>query len=178
MHKGSDMKNLFIRIICLLVTAMFAVQAFAYDATFNFSQQYPELVAGWKIKAGPTKSGPYPYVIDCKKPAAKTDGTFDCIGTGLTANPIYAVAVNYDSTGKESAQSNEATTSITVQPPTNLKVVITVTTAVKLSRYGNVIAVNPVVTEKEVPADQYVKEGTKIVKKDRYNYTATTVTVM
>ena len=65
-------------IIVLMVGAFCWRSAHAYDATFNFTQQYPELVAGWKIKAGPTKSGPYPHVIDCKKPPANTDGTFDC----------------------------------------------------------------------------------------------------
>ena len=116
------MKRLLIAVAVLLFTTS---SAFAYDATFNFTQQYPELVAGWKIKAGQTKGGPYTRTVDCKKPSVKADGTIDCAMTDLTFNPLYGVVVNYDSTGKESTPSNEATLSVTVPPPGNLKFTIT-----------------------------------------------------
>lgn len=147
------------RIATVVFCTLIAAQAFAYDATFNFSQQYPELVAGWKIKAGPTKGGPYPYVLDCHKPVANADGTFDCVGTGLTANPIYAVAVSYDSAGVESAASNEATMTLTVPPPASLKIVVKITTVSKLNKRGNIVA-STTVSREEVPADTVVKEGT------------------
>lgn len=140
-----------LKLIFTLTILLSTSFAYAYDATFNFTQQYPELVSGWKIKAGPTKGGPYPYIIDCKKPAANADGSFDCLGIGLTANPIYAVAVNYDSAGKESMASNEATMSITVQPPASLKVIVTVRTVSSLTPKGNIIA-KTTVTSKEVSA--------------------------
>jgi hypothetical protein len=147
-------------LFCLIFSSIISARlVLAYDATFNFSQQYPELVAGWKIKAGPTKGGPYPHVIDCKKPVPLADGTYDCVGIGLTANPIYAVAVNYNSAGTESPQSPEATMTITVPPPANMKIVVKITTVSRLTKYGNVIA-STTITRKEVPAGTVVKEGT------------------
>jgi hypothetical protein len=165
------------RFIVLLSILFLASTAFAYDATFTFNQQYPELVAGWKIKAGPTKTGPYPHIIDCRKPAPNTDGTYSCAGTGLTANPIYAVAVNYNSAGVESATSNEATMSITVGPPTNLKVVVTVQTVSRLSKYGNPIATTTI-KRVEVPQDKVVREGTSSYRNSRGEYVTNTTLVM
>lgn len=114
-------------ILSLIVAGTLAVPviASAYDATFNFSQSYPELVAGFKAKAGGVKGGPYPTVIDCKKPTQKTDGTFDCVVPNLSHGTLYGVVVNYDSTGKESAPSAEGTMTIPVSPPSNLKFTIT-----------------------------------------------------
>ena len=43
---------------------------------------------------------------------------------------------------------------------------------------GAVISFIPKIMQEEVPADTVVTTGTKIVKKDRYNYTATTIMVM
>lgn len=164
-------------ILAIAITVLLAVKAFAYDATFNFTQQYPELVAGWKIKAGPTKGGPYPHVIDCKKPAANSDGSYDCIGTGLTANPIFAVAVNYDSAGKESAQSPETTMAIAVPPPAAPKIAIKVTTISKVGRRGNVTS-ETTVSKSEVPEGAIVKEGTTTYRNSRGEYVSNTIIVM
>ena len=113
------------RLLIAVAVLLFAVSsAFAYDATFNFSQQYPELVSGWRAKAGPTKGGPYTRTVDCKKPAAKTDGTFDCVVPGLDFSPMYGVVVNYDAAGKESLPSAEASLTVTPPPPTGLKYTI------------------------------------------------------
>lgn len=162
------------RIATVVFCTLIAAQAFAYDATFNFSQQYPELVAGWKIKAGPTKGGPYPYVIDCHKPAANADGTIDCVGTGLTANPIYAVAVSYDSAGVESAASNEATMTLTVPPPASLKIVVKITTVSKVNKRGNVVASTTVARE-EVPAGTVIREGTTGYRNAKGEYITNTI---
>lgn len=162
------MLKLIFPIIILLSTSF----AYAYDATFNFTQQYPELVAGWKIKAGPTKGGPYPIVIDCKKPAPNVDKSYDCVGTNLTANPIYAVAVNYDSTGKESASSTEATMSITVPPPADIKIGVKITTISRLTSYGNVIAST---TIKRIESATPIKEGTTGYRNKRGEWVSNTI---
>lgn len=102
-----------------------AQTALAYDANFNFSHSAPEVVAGFRIKIGPTKGGPYPTVIQCGKPAAKKDGTYDCVGKGLTLDPLYAVAVAYDAANQESAHSNEASYDPPPPAPGGLKYTIT-----------------------------------------------------
>ena len=145
--------------LMLIVGVMAISQSHAYDATANFSQSQPELVSGFFFKAGPTKGGPYPSVTDCGKPAPKADGTYDCVGKNFTANPVYAVVSNYDSAKKEIATSAEASMSITVQPPGNLKLVVTVTTISKLTRYGNPVATTTI-KRVTVPSDKVVKEGT------------------
>lgn len=161
-------------IIIALITVI-PTLVMAYDAVFTFTQSTPELVAGWKIKAGPTKGGPYPYVVDCKKPVANPDGSYDCTGTGLTANPLYAVAVNYDSTGKESVNSNEASLSITVQPPANLKAAIKITTVSKLTNRGNIIATT---TVKRIELDATIKEGTTGYRNKRGEWVSNTVVAL
>lgn len=144
-----------LKLILLLIILLSTSFAYAYDATFNFTQQYPELVNGWKIKAGPTRGGPYPIIIDCKKPTPKTDGSYDCVGTNLTANPIYAIAVNYDITGKESESSTEATMVLTVPPPADIKIVVTIRTVSSFTGRGNITA-KTTVTTKEVSADTVI----------------------
>ena len=99
-------------------------QAMAYDATFNFSHPMPSVVSGFRIKAGGAKGGPYPTVIQCGKPAAKSDGTYDCTGTGLAFDPMYAVAVAVDAAGQESAPSNEAVYDPPPPAPSGLKYTI------------------------------------------------------
>ena len=133
--------------------------AHAYDATGNFSQPQPELVSGFYFECGPTPGGPYPSVTDCGKPTPKIDKTYDCIGKNFTANPLYCVVSNYDSAKKKMATSTEATMTITVQPPSNLKLVITVTTISRLNRYGNPVATTTI-KRVSVPSDKVVKEGT------------------
>lgn len=147
------------KFLWLLLLLFLPAQLFAYDATFNFQQTTPELVSGWKIKAGPTKGGPYPTVVDCGKPAPLADGTYSCEMTGVVFNPLYGVAVNYDKAKVESTPSNEGVLSITVAPPSNLKVVVTVRTVASLTRYGNPTA-KTTVTRKSVPDGTVVKEGT------------------
>ena len=154
---------------------LLAGTAFAYDATFNFKQQVPELVGGWYIKAGPTKGGPYANVQDCGKPVMKADSTYDCKVTRYTANPVYAIVVPYDSTKKELAPSLEATASVVVPPPSDVKIVVTIVTVSRITRYGNAIA-DTTVTRESVPADKVVKEGTvKYRKADGTYYTKTTI---
>lgn len=165
------MKRIIVSILLVLSTASIAM---AYDVTANFSQDKPELIAGFYLKAGPTKGGPYPNVTDCGKPAAKADGTYDCIGKGYTANPVYAVVANYDGAKKEIATSAEATLSLTVQPPGNLKLVITVQTISTLSRYGNPIA-KTTIKRAEVPVGTVVKEGTSSYRNRAGEYVTNTI---
>jgi len=82
--------------------------AHAYDATFIFTHPLPASVQAFRIKYGPTKGGPYSTVIPCGKPAPKADGTYECKGTGINLDPLYAVAVAVDTAGQESPPSNEA----------------------------------------------------------------------
>lgn len=166
------MKKILYSIVGLL---LFVSTVFAYDATFNFKQQVPELVGGWYIKAGPTKGGPYANVQDCGKPVMKADSTYDCKVTGYTANPVYAIVVPYDSTKKELAPSPEATASVVVPPPSDVKIVVTIVTVSRITRYGNAIA-DTTVTRESVPADKVIKEGTvKYRKADGTYYTKTTI---
>lgn len=160
----------------MFCTLFFAIvcSAGAYDVTGNFSQDKPELVAGWFLKAGPTKGGPYPNVTDCGKPTPRADGTYDCVGKGYTANPVYAVVSNYDSAKKEIATSTEATMSLTVQPPGNLKMVVTVQTVSKLSRNGNPIATTTI-KRAEVPVDKVVQEGTSSYRTRTGEYVTNTI---
>ena len=146
----------------LLLAAMFVVfcvalhcNAWAYDATYNFTQPSPELVSGFRAKAGATKGGPYIITVDCKKPPLKADGTYDCVVPDITFNPIYGVVSNYDGTGKEMAASAEATASITAPAPGNLKIVVTIRTVSSFTSRGNIIA-KTTVTSKEVPAGTIV----------------------
>lgn len=164
------------KILATLVMLFVSVNmAFAYDATFNFKQQVPELIGGWYIKAGPTKGGPYANVQDCGKPTVKADSTYDCKVTGYTANPVYAIVVPYDSTKKELTPSAEATASVVVPAPTDVKIVVTIVTVSRITRYGNAIA-DTTVTRESVPAGKIVKEGTvKYRKADGTYYTKTTI---
>jgi hypothetical protein len=157
-----------------MILAAWVSQSMAYDITANFSQDKPELVSGFYLKAGPTKGGPYPNITDCGKPTAKADGTYDCIGKGYTANPVYAVVANYDGAKKEIATSGEATLSLTVQPPGNLKLVVTVQTISALSKYGNPIA-KTTIKRIEVPADKMVKEGSSSYRNRSGEYVTNTV---
>jgi hypothetical protein len=104
-----------------MTLVMWAGVAQAYDATYNFTQANPEIISGFKAKAGPTKGGPYPVTFDCKKPALKADSTYDCVVPGLSYNPVYGVVTNYDSTGKELATSAEATGNLVAGAPGSLK---------------------------------------------------------
>jgi hypothetical protein len=166
------MKKGLLGILCFLLMTS---SALAYDASVNFKQQLPELVAGWYVKAGPTKGGPYANVQDCGKPVMKADSTYDCKVTGYTANPVYAIVVPYDSTKKELAPSLEATASVVVPPPSDIKIVVTIVTVSRITRYGNAIA-DTTVTRESVPADKLVKEGTvKYRKADGTYYTKTTI---
>lgn len=164
-------------VACLACAMIIAAKAFAYDATYNFSQPSAELVSGWKAKASATKGGPYNLVVDCKKPAPKQDGSYDCIVPGLTFNPVYGVVSNYDSTGKEMATSTEASVTITAPAPTAPKIVVTVQTISYLSKYGNPIA-KTTVKRTEVGADKLVKEGTSSYRNSRGEYVTNTVVVM
>jgi hypothetical protein len=173
------MQNLKISIVLFLAMVLLAigVNAFAYDATGNFSQAQPELVAGWLLKGGSVKGGPYPSVTDCGKPAPKTDGTYDCVAKGQTANPSYWVVTNYDSTKKELATSTEAPLSITVQPPTSLKMVIVVTTTSKVSFSGKIIS-STTIDRKNVASDVAIVEGSRTTRNARNEWITTTTIVM
>lgn len=140
-----------LRFITVLSVIMVAAAAHAYDTTYNFTQPSPELVSGFRAKAGATKGGPYIITVDCKKPPLKADGTYDCVVPDITFNPVYGVVSNYDGTGKEMATSAEATASITAPPPGNLKIVVTIRTVSSFTSRGNITA-KTTVTSKEVPA--------------------------
>lgn len=155
-----------------LASVFFVSSAYAYDATFNFSQDKAELVSGFKVKAGGVKGGPYPTVIQCGKPTAKTDGTYDCVGNGLSYNPIYAVVVNYDSAGKESSPSNEGSLSITVPSPSEPKISLKITTVSYLQR-GKVVAKTSIA---KVTGD--VKEGTTSYRDRSGRYITNTVVAL
>lgn len=144
-----------LRIVLVFSIVLAAAAAHAYDATYNFTQPSPELVSGFRAKAGPTKGGPYTVTVDCKKPTLKADNTYDCVVPGVTFNPIYGVVSNYDSTGKEMATSEEASATITAPPPSGLKIVVTIRTVSSFTSRGNITA-KTTVTSKEVPADAIV----------------------
>lgn len=150
------------RIIYLVMTAFIAMVSvsYAYDTGFNFKQQYPELISGWYIDAGPTKGGPYPNTTDCTKTAIKADGTFDCKATGYTANPAYFTITPYNSAKVKiaNATSVEQTITVTVPPPTDIKTVVTVTVVSRLTRYGNIVA-DTSINKVTVPIDKDVKLG-------------------
>jgi len=165
--------------ILISLTALFLLvnTAFAYDATVNYKQQYPELVAGWYVKAGPTKGGPYGNVTDCGKVPIKADSTYDCKVAGYTANPAYLVVVPYDTAKKELAQSAEASVSVVVPAPTDVKVVVTITTVSRFTRYGNIIA-DTTIKRESIPVGTTVKEGTTSYRNKSGQYITKTVIVM
>jgi hypothetical protein len=165
-----------ITLAIILLFSMVASSA-AYDATGNFSQAQPELVAGWLLKGGSVKGGPYPSITDCGKPAPKTDGTYDCVAKGQTVNPSFWVVSNYDGTKKEMATSTEATLAITVQPPASLKMVIVVTTVSKISFSGKIIS-STTVDRKQVAPDVAVVEGSKTTRTAKNEYVTSTTIVM
>lgn len=171
-----------IRIIHLLAIVLISTfsgaTAVAYDATANFFQDKPELVSGWNFKSGSTKGGPYPVVTDCGKPTAKADGSYDCVAKGLTANPLYGVVANYDSAKKEIATSSEATMTITVPPPSGVKIALVVTTVSRLTKAGNVIA-STTIKRKEVASGTIIKEGSSGYRNIRGEYvTNTTIALL
>lgn len=155
MNMRGLMSTLFIGLLLII-----GANAFAYDATVNLKQQYAELTGGWYIDAGPTKGGPYLNVTDCAKTPAKADGSFDCKVSGYMANPAYFVVTPYNSAKVKiaNATSPEQTINVTVPPPTDIKIVVTVTVVSKLTRYGNVISSNSI-DKKTVPIDKEVKLG-------------------
>ena len=51
--------------VFFLTIILTTTAALPYDATYNFTQPSPELVSGFKAKAGPTKGGPYTVTVDC-----------------------------------------------------------------------------------------------------------------
>jgi hypothetical protein len=114
------------RILIALMTIMgMAGIAMAYDYTFNFSHKTPADMAGFRIKYGTAKGGPYPNTIQCGKPTLKADQTMDCLATGVATAPgvMYAVAVAYTAAGAESPYSQEAT--YTPGAPEGMKFTIT-----------------------------------------------------
>ena len=142
----------------LAFVTILAVKSFAYDATGSFTQDYPELVKSWDIRYGATKGGPYATKVNCGKPAP-VDGRYVCSIPNITLNPIYAVAVAIGHDGVESGPSNEVEFKVTVPPPADFKVVVTVRTVATLNKYGNPV-MSTTVSRKEVAVDTPVKEWT------------------
>lgn len=170
------MKRVLLGLVCFFSMVQFA---FGYSATVNMKQQYDELVAGWYIDAGPTKGGPYPNITDCIKPTKKADGSFDCAIAGYTANPAYFVVTPYNSSKVKiaNATSAEQVINVAVPPPTDIKVVVTIVTVSRVTRYGNAIA-STTVERTEVPLSKVVKEGTVNYRKaDGTWYTKTTLVI-
>lgn len=93
-------------LLTTLALLLFATSALAYDITANIEHADYADATGYRIYYGAVKGGPYPNSIQCGKPTMKADNTFDCVGTGLSIRPIYAVAVAYDAQG-EGPQSAE-----------------------------------------------------------------------
>ena len=91
------MKQIFFAITMLLLAAP---PALSYDITATIEHGDYSEATGYRLYYGSAKGGPYPNSVQCGKPALKADGTFDCVGTGLTIKPIYAVAVAYDAQGE------------------------------------------------------------------------------
>ena len=85
------MKRLTLAMLCFFLVVSFA---FAYDTGINFKQQYPELIAGWYIDAGPTKGGPYPNVTDCAKTPIKAD---ELLNPKFTRQAIKNLQANHAS---------------------------------------------------------------------------------
>jgi hypothetical protein len=167
------MKRIVFGMVCFFSMVSFA---FGYDATLNFKQQYSSLVSGWFVKAGPTKGGPYPNIQDCGKPAVKPDGTFDCKVTGYTANPVYAVVVPYDGAKTELVPSAEVTASVSIPAPSDVKIVIVITTVASVNRYGLIVS-STTVKKESVPLDKVVKEGTTSYRTRDGKYVTNTVIV-
>ena len=142
----------------LAFVTILAVKSFAYDATGSFTQDYPELVKNWDIRYGATKGGPYATKVNCGKPAP-VDGRYVCSIPNISLNPIYAVAVAIGHDGVESGPSNEVEFKVTVPPPGDFKVVVTVRTVATINKYGNPV-MSTTVSRKEVAVDTPVKEGT------------------
>lgn len=161
-------------VLGVLITVLLAMEAFAYDAVANFSQAQPELVSGFFIECGPTKGGPYLNQTDCGKPVLNADGTYDCALVNFTANPVFCVASNYDAAKRKIATSSEATMSITVQPPSQPKLAVKITTVSRLSRYGKVIA-DTTVNKVEVPDGEVIKEGTSSYRNSKGHYVTNTI---
>ena len=98
-------------IFALLAALATPVPASAFDYTFTFTHTMPAEMAGYRVKYGAVKGGPYTGgVVDCGKPAVKSDGTMDCPGPGIIIPPstLYAVAVAVMASGNESPPSAEA----------------------------------------------------------------------
>lgn len=149
---------LWLGLVLTLVLGAFSINAAqAFDVTGNFSQAKPELVSGFKLECGPTKGGPYPNVQDCGTPAIKADGTYDCVVKGLAYNPVYCVASNYDKNKVKIATSAEASLTVPVAPPANLKLVVTVQTVSKIPWWGKPDVKTTITRE---TTDRDVTEGT------------------
>ena len=163
----------------LLVVALLALitccgQALAYERTIK---------AAWTKYVGPTDATVSGFNL-------YQDGTKVCsflgkdIVTGECKVDLTKLSTSYTlaalfSDGKESPKSTAYVLQDAGPAPQGLTItVVTITAEVKLNRMGAVISFIPKITQEEVPADTVVKTGTKIVKKDRFNYTATTVMVM
>ena len=168
------MTRIHIYIGAILLSAIIAVQAFAYERTIK---------AEWTKYVGPTDATVSGFNL-------YQDGVKVCSFTGkdivsgeckvdLTkCSTNYTLAALF-SDGKESPKSQAYVLQDAGQEPQGLTItVVTITAEVKLNRMGAVISFIPKIAQEEVPADTAVKTGTKIIKKDRYNYTATTVMVM
>lgn len=144
-----------ITLVIAFFVILVAAAAHAYDATYTFTQPSPELVSGWKTKAGPTPGGPYPSVVDCKKPAMRADNTYECLHSNVSYNPLYGVVSNYDSEGREMATSQEYKLAITAPAAGGLKIVVTIRTVSSFTSQGNITAKTTVIS-KQVPADTVV----------------------
>jgi hypothetical protein len=162
-------------LIAVFLLALLATSAYAFDAVGNFKQTTPELVSGWLFKTGGVKGGPYVSITDCGKPAPKADGSYDCTAKNQTVNPLYGVVTNYNSARVESPPSNEYALTITVAPPSDLKMAMVITTVSKVTRTGRVTAATTIVKKAWSPD---TKEGTRGFRNSRGEYVTTTIIAM
>lgn len=86
-------------------------------------------VAGYIIKYGYKKGGPYPYPVDLGKPDKSGDGRiYINVAEWRSGTGCYAVCVSYDAAKVESVVTNEIEFSCSPQPsvpspPSNLRII-------------------------------------------------------
>jgi hypothetical protein len=94
-------------ILALLTLTLMASMAHAYDVSMVITHENYTWTAGYRVKYGNTKGGPYPTVIECGKPTRDADNNIPCAGTNITAYPMYAVPVAYDAQNAETEPGPE-----------------------------------------------------------------------
>jgi len=117
------MKKIFLSLILIFLTGVFACQVYAGDATLSWDAPTTNAdgtpltdLAGYKVYFG-TASGNYGVPID-------VGNVVTYIVTGLSEGTKFFVVTAYDTSMNESEYSNEVSKTIVVKPcyPENLQV--------------------------------------------------------